>query len=760
MRKALSLILVLVMTASMFTFNVFAAEEIKVTIDGKAQIYDVMPIIENGRTLVPMRAIFEALGAEVAWDDATKTVTGKKADISVSLQIGNTSVKVNEKEVTLDVPAKILEGRTLVPVRFISETLGCNVAWEDSTKTVIINSSSASQKTGLATLKSTFHRPVPTEFEKSNDPSDLLYFNFEQSPEEQEALYKQFKDLAEVVCTEEEYLNGKTAIQGSQYGSDEIVDVEGMPFKKALRITCTTVPEKSASFISRTTATPRGGVSKTDKMLFVFRLRTVSGGNENGVGKVQVQIQHPETYSKAVFEFAEAGTDWKVIYMPFEGKENATDIGIRAGFYNQVVEVGGIEILKFPDDFDLQQLPQSMPNYDEFNDGAAWREEALLRIEKIRKGDFTVIVKDAAGNVIPNAEVELDMFEHEFEFGNAMNVSIVNKEDYRSHAISLFNAAVLENGHKWAPYEDNPGNAKNQVDAITALGFKYLRGHSIFWERDLGSDGKSYLTPEYVFTDEMKKPENKHLYDEKAKAHTYQIVKDHLGIVHEWDVINEIVSHTKVRDVFGPEIYKDAFKWAREAGGEDTKLYYNEAAIHDTKFFERLDELTELGVDFDAIGLQSHYDAGRVTLPSTILKLYEDLQQYDKELKVTEFSASMPNSNIQGNIMRDTMICAFAEERMNGFLMWGFWDGANFRSFSPVYDKDWNLKPGGRAYIDLVYNKWWTKDAKAVTNAEGKATIRGFYGDYDITVNANGKTVTDMVAFHKGYDNILEIVVE
>ena len=59
----------------MFTFNAFASEEIKVTIDGKAQTYDVMPIIENGRTLVPMRGIFEALGAEINWEDATKTVS-------------------------------------------------------------------------------------------------------------------------------------------------------------------------------------------------------------------------------------------------------------------------------------------------------------------------------------------------------------------------------------------------------------------------------------------------------------------------------------------------------------------------------------------------------------------------------------------------------------------------------------------------------------------------------------------------------------
>jgi GH35 family endo-1,4-beta-xylanase len=215
-----------------------------------------------------------------------------------------------------------------------------------------------------------------------------------------------------------------------------------------------------------------------------------------------------------------------------------------------------------------------------------------------------------------------------------------------------------------------------------------------------------------------------------------------------------------VKDVFGPEIYKDAFQWAREAGGEDMTLYYNEVSIHEKVFLEKLDELVAMGVDFDAIGLQSHYDAHRIATPDKILNLYNNLRKYGKELKVTEFSAAMTDTNLQGSVMRDTMICTFAEEQMNGFLMWGFWDGANFEASSPVYDKDWNLKPGGREYIDLVYNKWWTRDAKANTDADGKATINGFYGDYDVTVNANGQEKKVSVAFGKGYENTLYITLD
>ena len=189
-------------------------------------------------------------------------------------------------------------------------------------------------------------------------------------------------------------------------------------------------------------------------------------------------------------------------------------------------------------------------------------------------------------------------------------------------------------------------------------------------------------------------------------------------------------------------------------------LYYNETGhVWYDEFYTYLDEMTEMGVDFDGIGIQSHYD-GDLKMPSQLMGLYDSLRKYGKRLKITEYSNSIPDINLQGNYTRDVLISCFAEEMMDGFLMWGFYDGNNFRAYSPIYDSQWNLKPAGKVYQDLVYNKWWTKDAKAKTDASGKATIRGFYGDYDVTVTHNGKTYTDMVAFHKGYDNVLEIVIE
>ena len=100
--------------------------------------FDQVPVIENGRTLVPLRAIFERIGADVQWDGATQTVTATKGDTSISLTINNTIAYKNGQAITLDVPAKILNGRTLVPVRFVADCFGVDVQWVQETQTVLL----------------------------------------------------------------------------------------------------------------------------------------------------------------------------------------------------------------------------------------------------------------------------------------------------------------------------------------------------------------------------------------------------------------------------------------------------------------------------------------------------------------------------------------------------------------------------------------------------------------------------------------------
>lgn len=99
---------------------------------------DTPPMIVSNRTLVPVRAIFEALGADMTWDGETRTATGKNTDKTVVIQIGSATAYVNGEATTLDVPAQIINNRTMVPARFVSEALGANVYWDGATQTVRI----------------------------------------------------------------------------------------------------------------------------------------------------------------------------------------------------------------------------------------------------------------------------------------------------------------------------------------------------------------------------------------------------------------------------------------------------------------------------------------------------------------------------------------------------------------------------------------------------------------------------------------------
>jgi hypothetical protein len=115
-----------------------ATQTISVIFNGTPVQFDQPPIIEDNRTLVPLRAIFEAMGAVIEWDGTTQTVTATRNNIVVVMIIGNDSFTRNGVTVSLDVPAKIVGNRTLVPARAVAESFGASVEWDGATRVVTI----------------------------------------------------------------------------------------------------------------------------------------------------------------------------------------------------------------------------------------------------------------------------------------------------------------------------------------------------------------------------------------------------------------------------------------------------------------------------------------------------------------------------------------------------------------------------------------------------------------------------------------------
>jgi hypothetical protein len=189
----------------LLTCQVLAAPQ--VVLNDKPLTFPVPPTLENDRVLVPLRAIFEALGATVSWDGVTQTVSASKGEILIRLQIGSETAYKNDQAIKLDVPGKIIGSSTMVPLRFVSEALGAQVGWLPESETVTINQQQPSQEPSLEQIATALTQEFPTYSVLTNADA-VGFFKDEASLEANTAEY--------YVVQEDDYfviaLQNKTAI--------------------------------------------------------------------------------------------------------------------------------------------------------------------------------------------------------------------------------------------------------------------------------------------------------------------------------------------------------------------------------------------------------------------------------------------------------------------------------------------------------------------------------------------------------------------
>ena len=449
------------------------------------------------------------------------------------------------------------------------------------------------------------------------------------------------------------------------------------------------------------------------------------------------------------------------------------------------LEISNLEIYNFANNIKvIDELP--VYNYNmlpsngqeiadnELSENAEWRQRALEEIERVRKGDFKVIVKAKNGVVIPNANVNFNMFEHEFNFGTAIND--VTVDNYAENIGKLFNSAVNENSFKWPVYEENKLAARNEYEKVSEYGIKNMRGHAFIWEKHFPKTSELNIlntpTIDINTAEEMESAIN------KTTAHIVEQMNDYSDY-GEYNVVNELIDNHNLRDRYAEltgnnpnELLKRWFNVAHEANPK-ARLYYDESkllgeqnnqiALH-VSLNSILSYMHNNNLPIYGIGLQSHQDFSRqykyLSLMDSADAYNEIVENYGYKLKVTEYSCDCQDSFTQANYTRDFMINMFANENIEGFLMWSFTDNKSYATYSLIYDKQDDLKPAGYEYIDLVYNKWWTRNVDTTTDDNGESSIRGFYGDYDVEVEYNGNTYVKQIAFHKGYDNVVEIVLD
>jgi hypothetical protein len=118
-------------------------------------------------------------------------------------------------------------------------------------------------------------------------------------------------------------------------------------------------------------------------------------------------------------------------------------------------------------------------------------------------------------------------------------------------------------------------------------------------------------------------------------------------------------------------------------------------------------------------------------------------------MQITEFDFGTPNEQLQADYTRDFLTAVFAHEGIDDFIMWGFWENAHWRPDAAMYRSDWSIKPNGEAYLDLVFDEWWTDEVLS-SDDNGLAELSGFKGEYEITISLNGETVVLPVTLTDG----------
>lgn len=239
-----------------------AAEKgITLKLDGAVVATDVPPVIENGRTLVPYRAVLESMGAEVSWEPEAKMATAVLGSHRVQVTIDNATGFVNGVIKKMDVPPRIIDGRTMIPVRFVLENLSCQVDWEPETRAVLLTSPAAEKPAEIVSISMEegegYYRVIAQGNDIITEARSFAYENPERfGVDVGVALYR---DGSGKLAAENEVING---VRFSQFDGETVRVVMDLNNKVAGRVSLS--PDRTAVYIDFPRQTPGQDPSRGD----------------------------------------------------------------------------------------------------------------------------------------------------------------------------------------------------------------------------------------------------------------------------------------------------------------------------------------------------------------------------------------------------------------------------------------------------------------------------------------------------------------
>ncbi|MGF1678679.1 MAG: endo-1,4-beta-xylanase [Candidatus Methylacidiphilales bacterium] len=406
---------------------------------------------------------------------------------------------------------------------------------------------------------------------------------------------------------------------------------------------------------------------------------------------------------------------------------------------------------------------------------ADWRVAAAERIRSHRMTSASLQVLNPNGSPAPGVRVEFRMKRHAYPFGTAIREPVflqsADSDPYRIHLAELFNTAVMENWMKWKQWE-KPGNVDRRqsvediIDWLTARRFR-IRGHAMVWQ--CPRFGVTYPKDIQRLLESTPDEAGSRVMRERILGSVREVASRHQGRLYEWDVVNEWVEWrdltrylTPDRDGVGSPDVPEWFHAARSADGH-ARLIINDYHIlvgdhpkHRQRYEEMIDYLINSGAPLGGIGFQGHfYNGASRRTPAQLQEVFTRFARFGLPMVVTEFDMygqgwgqeREEREREQAEFLEEVLTLTFSQPLSDGFLVWGFWDGAHWEKQGVFFREDWTPKPALEVWKRLLFKEWWTEKAEVVTNGSGVAEARIFSGAYEVILHHEGGTFQTLAHF-------------
>ncbi|NLW51440.1 MAG: hypothetical protein GXY85_11465 [Candidatus Brocadiaceae bacterium] len=548
----------------------------------------------------------------------------------------------------------------------------------------------------------------------------------------------------------------------------ERVPVEGRPFAEALRVE-TLRQEPGNTWDAQLQAAVGGPIAAGDVLVLSFSMRTLRAANEESSGTTAITLEERgSTADRPLYRAVVAGPEWRAFC--YAGRvtrlrnpaEVAFFLNFRLNVAPQVIEIADVRLLNLGPDADISRLPFTRITYEGREPDAPWRREAEERIERHRKADMTIRVTDAEGRPVEGARVDVRMRRHSFLWGTAAGHILVpgdgdlgrlkaaERTRYRAQLLEWFNQVSPEWQLKESGWTDPDSPRARQ--AIAGLRWAQENHLPVYGHWLICAAGPAPGNPVYEGLQKAKDGDK-----EAFRQEFYNLVRGKVraakGLVRSWDITHPVAKwgRTRMEDVYDTQVYSDLIRIAREEA-PGIPIYVNEATVlaggrtgsyQRRAYPEFIRMLARQGTPADGICFQAHFGPVSLTPPADMYAIMDGFyREFQVPLRLSELDIDPgEDEELQADFLRDVLTVAFSHPAVEAITQWGFWEGWHWKPNRAIIRTDWTLKPAGRVYEDLVFNRWWT-NAAGTSGADGMLRVRGFLGDYEVRAEHNGRRRT------------------